>query len=41
MNHTFIDELIQNCLTMLNQLDFKESVIKRKHSADPVLLKPV
>lgn len=29
MNHTFIDELIQNCLTMLNQLDFKESVIKR------------
>lgn len=29
MNHTFIDELIQNCLTMLKQLDFKESVIKR------------
>lgn len=29
MNHTFIDELIRNCLTMLKQLDFKESVIKR------------
>jgi len=29
MNHIFIDELIQNCLTMLKQLDFKESVIKR------------
>jgi len=29
MNHTFIDELIQNCLTTLKQLDFKESVIKR------------
>lgn len=29
MNHTFIDELIQDCLTTLKQLDFKESVIKR------------
>ena len=29
MNHTLIDELIQDCLTMLKQLDFKESVIKR------------
>jgi site-specific recombinase XerD len=29
MNHTFIDELIQNCLTTLKQLDFKKSVIKR------------
>jgi len=29
MNHAFIYELIQNCLTMLKQLDFKESVIKR------------
>ena len=29
MNHAFIDELIQNCLTLLKQLDFKESVIKR------------
>ncbi|MDD3945391.1 MAG: site-specific integrase [Mariniphaga sp.] len=29
MNHTFIDELIQICLTTLKQLGFKESVIKR------------
>lgn len=29
MNHSFIDELIQNCLTMLKQLDYNENVIKR------------
>lgn len=29
MSHTFIEELVQDCLNSLNQLDFKESVIKR------------
>lgn len=29
MSHTFIEELVQDCLNTLNQLDFKESVIKR------------
>lgn len=29
MSNTFIEELVQDCLNTLNQLDFKESVIKR------------
>lgn len=29
MSHTFIEELVQDCLITLNRLDFKESVIKR------------